>query len=193
MDEQYPTSLEFRYRVGIGVDASLTLGPDFLQFKRRSRVVQFPLADVRHFGLRNGGGPILGMTNSQLVFQLRSDAGETWNLRLPFDPRSQVCQHALEALRARLPDADLTQLAWPAAAKRLGIERRPWHQAVNNPQVITGIVVVLVVNIVANLLRDFESRATGLVALCYAVVMLVVLGMGITLLVRGIRAGRWGE
>ncbi len=127
----------YEFRVSLMVTASFQLAPDAVLYQQGLRQIAIPLARVTCFAVKERR-PFLGATSSLLLFRLGSGKLQ----RTLFDPASPACRAFLDALRARLPVADATQLAWPDAAARLGVTARPWYEGLLHPRAVFGIVML---------------------------------------------------
>ena len=106
---------------------------------------------------------------------------------MTFNPRAAICGALLEALRARVPEADATGLPWAEAAARLDVKAYPWTEALHQPRAQVG--GVLAVGGLFAVVGAGDARTQGLAALQLGLGA-GLLGLGVWLLVGGIRKVR---
>ncbi|HTJ43512.1 MAG TPA: hypothetical protein VL463_15515 [Kofleriaceae bacterium] len=174
--------MEHRVRVAPLITATYTFAGDTLAYKQGVRRILIPLAQVRAFAIR-ARPATFGLPNSQLVFRLETGALR----RTVIDPETPDARALIEALRARLPAADATELAWPDAAAKLGVDAHPWYEALFHPRTMIGITLLAANSVAASGMevpRDRDER------LGQGIGLLVVSIVAIWLIVSGVRRTR---
>lgn len=177
------TQTVFTFPVAPLVKASLTIGPERLTFRQGLRTVDLALADIQAFAYRDRGRAAFGMTASELI--VRHSRGRA---NLPFDLGHAECQQALAQLRRVRPEADLTGMPWEAAAARLGVKARAWYEALLRPQAAFGVAICGASAFTGALLSSPTVSASERLGQGIAVLLGWVIG--VTLIVRSVRAGR---
>ncbi len=125
----------FEFKVAAIVPASYTLTDDQLIYKQGVATRRVALADIRAFAVRELPPAPMGKPLGEFLIQLT-----TGRKKFAIIPSEPACQAMLAALRARLPQADLTSLPWAEAAARLGVSAAaPWFV---DWRIIGGVVLV---------------------------------------------------
>ena len=179
------TPESFTFRVALLVSGTYTFEGADLIFRQGVRRIAIPLAGIRAFAVRERPA-FFGMSNSQLICRVETADGVKIR-RTTIDPRAPACAALLAALRARVPAADCTALAWPDAAARLGIKARPWYEGFFQPRVTIGVILLGANAAASSTMVDTHDRAERL---GQGIAMGAVSLVAIFLIVTGLRRAR---
>lgn len=130
----------FEFKVVGLVPAAYTITDAELVYKQGLRTQRVALAEIQAFAVRALPAAPMAKPLAELLLDVGPAAGPRRRKKFMIVAGEPACAAMLEALGARLPQADLTKLPWPEAAARLGVAAAaPWY---SDWKIIGGVVLI---------------------------------------------------
>ncbi len=180
------------YPIAPAIKVHVTVGPTTLAWKQGIRSWSAPVEAVVGYAVKDRGKPQLGIVAGELLVRVEPQGGKAKTHRIPFDPTHAQAKSALDDLRGRCPDADLTGLPWPEAAARLEVKTKGWQDGiVSNGRIMVGLLLLAGAvgsGVVAGMV--FGPPANQAEAIGRGAAQVIVAGVGISMMVTGSRSAK---